>query len=115
MPPVYAPSPITATVYASDPLSFSASANPRAADIDVEDIEVEGDEIIIYGNPSDLYAIKEAITKAKPGIEFALDEIAMLPKDKVVLQGDDLADFNKLLTLLDDIEDVQHVYHNVEK
>ena len=39
----------------------------------------------------------------------------MLPKDKVVLQGDDLADFNKLLTLLDDIEDVQHVYHNVEK
>ena len=86
-----------------------------AADIDVEDIEVEGDEIIIYGNPSDLYAIKEAITKAKPGIEFALDEIAMLPKDKVVLQGDDLADFNKLLTLLDDIEDVQHVYHNVEK
>ena len=43
-----------------------------------------------------------------------LDEITMLPKDKITLSGEDLEMFNRLLTLLDDIEDVNHVYHNVE-
>ena len=85
------------------------------SEIDVEDIEIDGDEVIIYGQPSDLYAIKEAMHSIKPDLEFDMDEIAMLPKDKVTLQGEELEDFNKLLTLLDDIEDVQHVYHNVEK
>ena len=38
----------------------------------------------------------------------------MLPKDKVTLQGEDLEIFNRLLTMLDDVEDVNKVYHNVE-
>ena len=37
----------------------------------------------------------------------------MIPKDKVTLSGEDLEYFNKLLAMLDDIEDVRQVYHNV--
>ena len=37
-----------------------------------------------------------------------------LPKEKVTLQGEDLETFNKVLAMLDDVEDVQEVYHNVE-
>ena len=81
-------------------------------DIDVKDIE-EDDEIVIYGDPQDLFKIKESITKVLPNVTFDMDEITMLAKDKVELTGEDLELFNKLLTMLDDVEDVSNVYHNV--
>ena len=84
------------------------------ADIDVSDIELDDDTIIIYGNPKDLYDIKTTISKELPNVEFDIDEIVMLPKDRITLTGEDLEVFNKLLVGLDDIEDVQHVYHNVQ-
>ena len=83
-------------------------------DVDVEDIETNDDKVIIYGNPQDLFRIKEAITNALPNVEFDIDEISMLPKEKVTLTGEDLEVFNKMLAMLDEIEDVQNVYHNVE-
>ena len=77
-------------------------------------LEAEGDEVILYGNPSDLFNIKEAITKVLSNVSFDIDEITYIAKDKVTLTGEDLETFNKLLSMLDEIEDVQHVYHNVE-
>lgn len=82
-------------------------------DVDVSDIEVEDDLITLYGNPADLYKIKSAVTMAKPDVNFELDEITMIPHDRITLEGEDLEQFQRLLTLLDDIEDVQQVYHNV--
>ena len=55
-----------------------------------------------------------ALRKARNDIEFEIDEISMLPLDKVKLEGEELEMFNKLLSMLDDVEDVQEVYHNVE-
>ena len=83
-------------------------------DIDANDIEEDENKIIIYGNVQDLFKIKEAISKALPNIEFDIDEITMLPKEKVTLTGEDLEIFKKMLDMLDEIEDVQNVYHNVE-
>ena len=37
----------------------------------------------------------------------------MLPNDYVELEGEDLELFKRLVTLLDDVDDVQNVYHNV--
>ena len=70
-------------------------------DVDIKDIETDNDLTIIYGDPKDY-------------IEFEIDEISMLPLDKVKLEGEELEMFNKLLSMLDDVEDVQEVYHNVE-
>lgn len=81
---------------------------------DVSDIEVEGDTISLYGNPQDLFRIKQAILTYKPDITFELDEITMIPHERVKLVGEDLELFNRLISLLDDIEDVQQIYHNVE-
>lgn len=83
------------------------------ADLDIEDIETDNDMVIIYGNPKDSHALKEALEKVKPDIDFEIDEIAMLPKDKIDLTGEDLEIFNRLITMLDDIEDANHIYHNV--
>ena len=82
--------------------------------IDFVDMESNDGNMLIYGNPSDLYKIKEAILSVKPNIEFTVDEISMLPKDRVKLTGEDLETFNKLISLLDEVDDVQNVYHNVE-
>ena len=82
--------------------------------IDFVDMESVDGNTLIYGNPNDLYKIKEAILSVKPNIEFTVDEISMLPKERITLTGEDLETFNKLLDLLDAVDDVQNVYHNVE-
>lgn len=84
------------------------------AGVDAEDIEIENDETIIYGAPNDLFNIKEAITKKLPNVSFDMDEITYIAKDKVTLTGEDLETFQKMLNMLEEVEDVQTVYHNVE-
>jgi transcriptional/translational regulatory protein YebC/TACO1 len=49
-----------------------------------------------------------------PDIDYLIDEVGMYPKEKVTLTGEDKELFERLLTLLDDVEDVKTVYHNVE-
>lgn len=82
-------------------------------DIDIDDIETQNDMVVIYGELQDLFKIKDAILSIK-NVEFEIDEISKLPKEKVTLQGEDLETFNKVLAMLDDVEDVNQVYHNVE-
>ena len=57
-------------------------------DVDITDMEDENGTIMIYGEPTDL--------------------------NKIKLDGEDLEVFNKLVTMLDEVDDVNHVYHNVE-
>ena len=83
-------------------------------DIDVDDIEVENDTVTIYGKPQDLYKIKEIIVNLLPKVEFEAEEITMIPKGQVTLEGEDKEDFNKMIAMIDEIEDVQNVYHNVQ-
>ena len=81
---------------------------------DFVDMEIDGDTTIVYGNPQNLYQIKEAINSALPNAEFEIDEISYIAKEKITLSGEDKEVFEKVLTMLDDVEDVQNVYHNVE-
>ena len=83
------------------------------ADIDIDDIESRNEEIIVYGIPQDLFKIKEALTNVKENIEFTIDEFTKIPKETITLSDEDLTVFNKMLAMLDEVEDVQNVYHNV--
>lgn len=82
-------------------------------EVDAKEIETEGENVNIYGDPTDLYKIKDAITNAKTDANFIMDEVTMLPNETVNLDGENKENFDKLLTMLDDVEDVQKVYHNV--
>lgn len=82
--------------------------------IDIKDIELEEENIVVYGAPSDSNAIKEAVNSKLGEIEFDMDEISYLAKDQIEVTGEDLDVFKRLLTMLDDVEDVYHVYHNVK-
>ena len=82
--------------------------------IDVKDIETVDDEVVITGDAKDYGIIRNALTSAKSDIVFDVDEVTFDALNKVTLDGEDLEKFNKLLSMLDEIEDVQNVYHNVE-
>lgn len=84
------------------------------AEVDVKDIEAEDNNVTVYVDPKDLYSAKDALEAAKGEMQFDVLEISMLPNDYVTLEGDDKMLFQRLLSLLDECDDVQHVYHNVE-
>ena len=82
-------------------------------EIDVRDVVDEEGQIIVYGEPEDFNAIQEAL-KEKGITEFSVAEMQMIPQNEVTLTGDDLEKFEKMIDVLDEFEDVQQVYHNVE-
>ena len=82
------------------------------ADIDARDIVEEEELAIVYGDPEHFHEIQEALKAA--GIEeFEVAEISMIPQNEVTLSDEDKAKFERMLEMLDDCEDVQQVYHNV--
>lgn len=81
--------------------------------IDVVDIESKDGLVIIYGNPTDANTIKEVIS-SKINVEFDIDDVSYLPKDTITLTGEDKELSDRLMTLLDDVEDVQNVYNNIK-
>ena len=83
------------------------------ADVDVRDIAEEGDSIIVYAEPDQYHAVQAAFVNA--GItEFTVAEQTMLAQNYVTLTGEAKEQFIKLIDTLEDLEDVQQVYHNVE-
>ncbi len=84
------------------------------ADVDVNDIELEDDMVVVYTAVSDLNNAKKALESAFAGISFEIDEISYFAKDTVTLSDEDKAKFEHLLEMLDELDDVSNVYHNVE-
>lgn len=83
------------------------------ADIDVRDILEEDDAVIVYAEPDQFHAVQEALQNT--GItEFTVAELTMLAQNDVALPEDARAQFEKLIDALEDLEDVQQVYHNVD-
>ncbi len=84
-------------------------------DVDVQDIEVEEGSMTVYVAPTSLYAAKTAIESLIPDVQFDVLENTMIPQERVKVEGEDKDMFDRLMNMLDLIEDVQNVYHNVEE
>lgn len=82
------------------------------ADVDVRDVVQEDDQAIVYAEPNNFNAVRAAL-EAMGITEFSVAEIEMIPQSEVTLSGDDLRLFERMITALEDNEDVQKVYHNV--
>lgn len=85
-----------------------------AADVDVTDIENEAGSITVFAPNTDYFKAKHALVEAFGDLEFDVDEIQYLPKNSTVLVGDDLAMMHKFLDMLNELDDVQSVYHDAE-
>lgn len=87
------------------------------ADVDVIDIEIEDGHITVFAPDSEYGHARQAICQnfgnAKGEMDFEADVIQFLPQTTLSLAGEDLAVFEKLVDLLNTLDDVQNVYHNV--
>lgn len=84
------------------------------ADVDVTDIESEDGKITVFAPHTEYFKAKQAIQDHFGDIEFEVDEIQFVPQTTVVIAEGDSEMFNKFLDMLNDLDDVQNVYHNGE-
>ena len=84
------------------------------AGIEIVDLESDDGEITVTCNPTDIHSIKDTLESFISNIDYIVDEVGMYPKEKITLEGEDLEVFQKLYNMLDEIEDVTNIYHNVE-
>jgi len=84
------------------------------ADVDVTDIELEDGKITVFTPNTEYAKGKQALEEAFEGIEFEIDEIQFLPKTTTPVEGDDIPLFEKFMDMLNDLDDVQNIYHSAE-
>jgi YebC/PmpR family DNA-binding regulatory protein len=85
-----------------------------AADVDVTEIENEDGKITVFTPPTEYAKAKQALTDNFGEIDFEVDEIQFLPKGATKITGDDVALMEKFLDMLNELDDVQNVYHDAE-
>lgn len=87
------------------------------ADVNVTDLEVEEGTMTVYIDPSDFHKAQTAITELLgEELQFDVCEITMLPNEYVQLTDPEEKElWDRLVTLLNDVEDVNKIYHNVEE
>ena len=86
-----------------------------ASDCDVTEIKEEDGLISVFAPITEYAKVKQALLDLKPDLEFLEDQIAWIPSVYVKLTDEnDKKMFDRLMALLDEIEDVQDVYHNIE-
>jgi transcriptional/translational regulatory protein YebC/TACO1 len=83
-----------------------------ALEAGADDFVAEDDAFIVYTAPSDFSTVRKELESK--GLNFFEAQVEMVPQNKITLAGDDLAKFQKLVAALEDLDDVQNVYHNVE-
>jgi YebC/PmpR family DNA-binding regulatory protein len=83
------------------------------ADVDARDIIEEEEQVIVYAEPDQFHAVQEAFKTA--GIkDFTVAELDMIAQNDITLPEDAQAKFEKMIDALEDLDDVQRVYHNVD-
>ncbi|MFT6341131.1 MAG: YebC/PmpR family DNA-binding regulatory protein [Alcanivorax sp.] len=83
-------------------------------DVDVTDIESEDGMLTVFTPNTEYAKARQALTGAFEGIDFEVDEIQFIPHSFTTVSGDDRELFDKFLAMLNDLDDVQNVYHNVD-
>ncbi|MDH5257314.1 MAG: YebC/PmpR family DNA-binding transcriptional regulator [Gammaproteobacteria bacterium] len=84
------------------------------ADVDVSDLECEDGLVTVLAPPTEFAQARNALTDAFPDLEFDIDEIGFIPQATCELSEEEMPQFEKLLEMLNDNDDVQQIYHNVE-
>ena len=84
------------------------------AGIEPVDESYEDDLMTVSVNPTDQHTLKDVIESIIPDIDYEFDEIGWFAKEEVELNEEDKMLFERLYNLLDDIDDVTDIYHNVK-
>ncbi|NQD98772.1 YebC/PmpR family DNA-binding transcriptional regulator, partial [Staphylococcus xylosus] len=82
-------------------------------DVDVRDVIDENGLTIVYAEPDQFAQVQDALREI--GIDtFKVAEFEMLPQSDIELSKEDQEQFETLVEVLEDLDDVQNVFHNVD-
>ena len=82
-------------------------------------IEAGADDVVTQEDAFEIYTSVPAFSEARKffeekGLAFLEAELSMIPQNKITLPEEKLETFKKMLDKLDENDDVQTVWHNVE-
>ncbi len=77
-----------------------------------DDFITEDDAFIVHTSVSNFSAVRKYLEEKN--LNFFEAQIEMVPQNKITLDGEELAKFKRLIDALEDLDDVQNVYHNVD-
>jgi YebC/PmpR family DNA-binding regulatory protein len=83
-----------------------------ALEAGAEDMRDDGDTWEITSEPSAFEAVRDAVKAL--GVEPATAQIAMIPQSYVKLEGKEASQMIKLMEVLEEHDDVQHVWSNFD-
>ncbi|HOX69221.1 MAG TPA: YebC/PmpR family DNA-binding transcriptional regulator, partial [Burkholderiaceae bacterium] len=84
-----------------------------ALEAGAEDVVTDDEGAIeVMTSPHDFEAVKAALEAA--GLKPEVAEVTMRPENTVELAGEDALRMQKLLDVIEDLDDVQAVFHNAE-
>lgn len=85
---------------------------PIVLDAGAEDFEVVDDGFMVTTEPTELYAVKEKLDEK--GIKVGEAEIEWIPNNLIACDGETLKANQALIDWLEELDDVDSVYHNME-
>ena len=85
----------------------------QAIEAGAEEMETTDESFEIYTAPENFEEVKNKLEES--GLKFVQAEITMIPQTYSTLSGDDLTKMLKLIDTLEDDDDVQEVYHNLDE
>jgi YebC/PmpR family DNA-binding regulatory protein len=84
----------------------------KAIDAGADDFRVEDGAVEVYTQPGEVETVRSALERQNLKVTSA--ETAMVPKTTLELEAKDAATVLRLLERLEDLDDVQRVYTNIE-
>ena len=85
------------------------------SDVDVIDIENEEGMLTVFAPHTESFKAKNALSDAFGEIDYEVDEVQFIAQNTAPLDNeDDKAMFERFMDMLNDLDDVQNIYHSVE-
>jgi YebC/PmpR family DNA-binding regulatory protein len=81
-------------------------------DAGAEEVKENGDNFVVTSEPTDLRAVVGGLEAA--GIDYETDEVEFVPSMSVDVDVDAARKFTRLVDALEELDDVQNVYANVD-
>ena len=82
-------------------------------DLDVEDFKSEEDGYVIETAPESFLSVKDVLENNGYN-EFIMSEVTFVPDNYMTLDDEVMEKAVSLIETLEDIDDVQNVYHNLD-
>ena len=84
-----------------------------ALELDIEDLVSEEDSYVIYTKPENFISVKETLENMGY-TNFIMSEVSFVPDNYISLDDELSERAQSLIESLEDLDDVQNVYHNLD-